>query len=57
MQIAIATTAIDNIPFVGTEYGLIPSLKQHGIEAEFVIRDANDIHWPHDATGINAPNL
>lgn len=45
MQIAIATTAIDNVPFIGTEYGLIPSLKQHGIEAEFVIWDDDCINW------------
>ena len=45
MQIAIATTAIENVPFVGTEHGLIPSLKQHGIEAEFVIWDDDCIDW------------
>ncbi|MAU13069.1 MAG: hypothetical protein CL607_24845 [Anaerolineaceae bacterium] len=45
MQIAIATTAIDNVPFVGTEHGLIPSLKRHGIEAEFVIWDDECIDW------------
>lgn len=47
MQIAIATTAIDNVPFVGTEYGLIPALRQHGIEAEFVIWDDDSIDWSH----------
>lgn len=45
MQIAIATTAIENVPFMGTEHGLIPSLKQHGIEAEFVIWDDECIDW------------
>lgn len=57
MQIAIATTAIENVPFMGTEHGLIPSLKQHGIEAEFVIWDDDYIDWSRYDTILSDMHL